>query len=64
MYLPLLLYVEVIFSYMTRKLLNFIFILPSFEYLTPGATLISRGLIFVIDIPTGFQEVTQIIRVT
>ena len=63
MYLPLFLYVEVIFSYMTRKL-NFIFILPSFEYLTPGATLISKGLIFVIDIPTDFQEVTHIIRVT
>ena len=63
MYLPLFLYVEVIFSYMTRKL-NFIFILPSFEYLTPGATLISKGLTFVIDIPTDFQEVTHIIRVT
>ena len=55
---------KVSFSYVTKKLLNFIFILPSFECFTPGATLTSKELIFVIDIPTDFQEVTHIIRVT
>ena len=55
---------KVSFSYVTKKLLNFIFILPSFECSTPGATLTSKELIFVIDIPTDFQEVTHIIRVT
>ena len=60
MFLLLFLYVKVSFSYVTKKLLNFIFILPSFECFTPGATLTSKELILVIDIPTDFQEVTHI----
>ena len=51
---------EFIFSCIRTYLLNFIRILLSFHYSTPGTTAVSASPFFSVDLPTDFQEMTLI----